>query len=76
MEFTFKHRTKSELDVFGKALAGRSDGEAFMEMLTGWEFEEEFNRESVDLLLENYMGAALAVYDTYKNELVQAKVKN
>lgn len=76
MEFTFKHRTKSQLDEFGKSLAGQSDGDAFMEMLEGWDFEEEFSRASVDLLLENYMGAPLAVYETYKNELVQAKTKN
>ena len=76
MEFTFKHMTKTALDEFGKGLAQKTDADAFMEMLTGWEFEEEFNKESVALLLENYMGAALAVYDTYKTELVKTKVKN
>lgn len=76
MAFTFKHRTRTELDAFGKGLAQQSDADAFLEMLTGWEFDEEFNKENIELLLQNYQGAAMAVYDTYKNELVKAKVKN
>lgn len=76
MGFTFKHRTRTELDEFGKGLAKQSDADAFMDMLTGWEFDEEFNKENIELLLQNYQGAALAVYDTYKTELVKAKAKN
>ena len=76
VEFTFKHRTRTALDEFINARTGKSDADAFMEMVVAWDFEEEFNRESVDLLLENYIGTALAVYRVYIDELVQAKVKN
>lgn len=76
MEFTFKHMTKSAFEAFGKGISGKSDSEAFMEIITAWDFEEEFSKESVDILLENYMGAALAVFEGYKAELMKAKVKN
>ncbi|QRX82252.1 phage tail assembly chaperone [Glaciimonas sp. PAMC28666] len=76
VEMTFKHRTKSALELFIKSRAGRSDVESFLEMVSGWEFEEELNPASVELLLQNYMGTALATYRTYVDELVQAKLKN
>lgn len=76
VEFVFRHRTKTALDEWIKSRADKSDAESFMEMVEGWELEDEFNRESVELLLENYVGAALATYRVYIDELVQAKLKN
>jgi hypothetical protein len=73
---TFKHRTKSELDKFIAGIAKKSDVESFLEMVQGWDLEDEFNKESVELLLENYIGAALAAYRVYVDALVQAKAKN
>lgn len=76
IEFTFKHRTKDQLDELTKSLPGKSDAESFMEMVSGWDFAEEFNKESVETMLQNYIGAALATYRKYVDELVQAKIKN
>lgn len=76
VEFTFKHRTKTTLDEFTKSRADQTDTESFMAMVEGWDLEDAFTKESVDELLENYIGAALAVYRGYVNNLVQAKVKN
>jgi hypothetical protein len=73
---TFKHRTKSELDEFIKGRVGKTDVESFMEMVTGWELEDEFNAENATLLLENYIGTAQATFFQYVDELVQAKRKN
>jgi hypothetical protein len=47
-----------------------------MEMVEGWDLEDEFGKESVELLLENYIGTALATYRVYVDQLVQAKLKN
>lgn len=74
--FTFKHRTKSELSKFVDGRAGTSDADTFMEMVSGWDLAEEFNRANVELLLESYIGAALATYQTYIDELVRHKAKN
>lgn len=76
VEFTFKHRTKTELETWIKSRADKSDVDSFLEMVVGWELEEAFGRESVELLLENYIGSALATYLVYVDQLLQAKIKN
>lgn len=76
VNMTFRHRTKTELDAFIKDRVGKSDADSFMEMVTGWELEDPFTRESVELLLENYIGAAQATFLEYIDQLVQAKRKN
>ena len=76
VEFTFKHRTKKALEEWVAARTDKSDSDSFMEMVEAWELEDPFNAESVTLLLENYIGAALATYRKYVDELIKAKVKN
>jgi Phage tail assembly chaperone len=77
IEFIFKHRTRDALDEFIRTRAEqRDDLESFLEIVEGWELEDEFTRENAGLLLQNYIGAALAVYRAYVEELVQAKLKN
>lgn len=76
VEMTFKHRTKTALDEFIQSRNGKEDVESFMEMVTAWELEDEFNADSVKLLLENYIGSAVATYRKYIDELMAAKIKN
>lgn len=76
VEMVFKHRTKSDLDKFMSSREDKTDVESFMEMVDGWDLEDKFNKESVGLLLENYIGSALATYRVYVDQLVQARVKN
>jgi hypothetical protein len=76
VEFTFKHRTKDELAAFLSSREGRSDAEALLEMASGWDFCEALTPESVETMLQNYIGAAVAIYKKYIEELSQAKVKN
>lgn len=76
VEFTFKHRTKPQLDEFVAACADKSDADTFMEMVSGWDFAEEFSADAVKTMTENYIGAGLATYRAYLDELVKAKVKN
>lgn len=76
VELTFKHRTKTELDKFMSSRAGVSDLDSIMDIIEGWDLAEAFDREGVELLLENYAGSALAIYTAYVDELLQAKRKN
>lgn len=76
VEFVFKHRTKTQLDEFVKSRAEKSDVESFLEMVGGWDFAEEFSDTAAETMLDNYIGAALPVYQAYITELVQAKAKN
>lgn len=73
---TFKHRTRTELDEYIASRAGKTDVESFMEIVVAWDLEDEFSSANVELLLENRIGAALAVYKTYLKELVGAREKN
>lgn len=73
---TFKHRTKKAMDEFLNTRADRTDVESFLEMVVGWDLEDEFNKANVELLLENHMGVALATYKAYIDELVKAKQGN
>lgn len=76
VEMTFKHRTKAALDEFVKTRESKSDAESLMAMVEGWDLEDAYTKENVDLLLENFIGAALATYRVYVEELVGARVKN
>lgn len=73
---TFKHRTKSQLDEFIKTRADASDVDSFMAMVDGWDLDAAFERDNAETFLENYIGAALAIYRAYIDELVKSKAKN
>ena len=74
--FTFRHRTKTALDEWVNSRADQSDADSFMGMVEGWELEDAYTQANVELLLENYIGTALATYRVYIDQLVQAKLKN
>lgn len=76
VEMVFRHRTKKELEAFMLSREGKDDVETFLEMVDGWELSDDFNRENVTLLLENYIGAALETFRVYVDQLVQARIKN
>lgn len=67
---TFKHRTKDELHQFTTTREDKTDTETFMEMVTGWEFEDPFTKENVDALLQQRIGTALAAYQRYLHCLI------
>lgn len=76
VEFVFKHRTVSQLDEFVRSREDVKDIDTVMDLAAGWNLTDEFNRENVETLLQNYGGAAMAIYNTYIEELVGARRKN
>lgn len=76
VEFTFKHRTRKELGEFIQPGDERGDLDTVMACATGWELVEEFTRDNVETLIENYGGAALAIYLKYLDELSGQRTKN
>lgn len=77
VKFEFRHRTKQELDEFMKSREGKTDEQSIMEMVVSWPgLEDEFNLSNVELLLQNRIGAALAIYRKYVEELLGARIKN
>lgn len=76
VEFTFKGRTKTEFKAFVDTMRDRDDVDVILDIATGWELTEAFDREGVEQLCDAYIGAARAVIETYLNELSAARLGN
>lgn len=76
VEFTFKHRPRSVLGPWAEQTKGAKDVDLVLDCATGWELTDEFNRENVERLCDNYPGAGLAVLRTYMTELAGLREKN
>ena len=77
----FQHKGKSELQAFFASISDpekpRADIDSVMEVLVGWEgVDQKFSKENVELLLENYFGAAIAILNAYSTGYFEAKEKN
>jgi hypothetical protein len=74
---TFKHRTRAQCEAWLKEKSeAKADTDFVLEMVVGWDLEEPLTKENVELLLQNYMGAAKAITDVYLEQLYQAKLGN
>lgn len=76
IEFTFKHRTRDAFKEFTESLGGRDDVDVLLDIASGWDLDEPFDKETVEQLTQNYLGAGRAVAEAYINELTAARVKN
>ncbi len=80
--FIFKHKGKKDLQAYFNSLSAtegeaKTDIEALLELVDGWEgVSEKFSAENLELLLDAYPGAALALYETYRKELLEGRSKN
>lgn len=72
--FTFRHRTRDALRDW--LAQERDDVTAILEMASGWDLAEPLDKENAELLVQNYLGAAKAVFDKYITELTQARLGN
>ena len=76
VEFTFKSRTRDEFRLFIDGLGDRLDVDVIMDMASGWDLEDPFDQANVELLTQNYLGAARAVIEKYLSELTAARLGN
>ncbi|HEV2612542.1 MAG TPA: phage tail assembly chaperone [Noviherbaspirillum sp.] len=76
VEFTMKGRTKDEFKEFINALAGRDDIDVLMDIISGWDLEDAFNRDAVEKMDQIYIGAARAIIERYIAELTAARLGN
>lgn len=76
VQFTFKGRTREAFKAFVESLTDREDVDVVLDIASGWDLDEPFEKLNVELLLQNYLGAARAIIETYINELTSARVKN
>lgn len=76
VKFTFKHRTKDQASAFVSDEDREINAAAVLDMAEGWDLEDDFTEANVERLLENYIGAASAIFITYIRELRGAREKN
>lgn len=76
VEFIFKGRTKDEFKQFVESIDGKDDVSLILEIASGWELDDPFGKETVEQLLQSYLGAARAILDRYMNELTGARLGN
>lgn len=75
--FTFKHRTRQEMDRFLKSVSDMADDvEMVMALATGWELADDFTEENVRTLVDSYISAPAAIFEAYLAQLTGNRAKN
>lgn len=75
--FTFKHRSRQEMDRFLKQVSDMNDDvEMVMALAVGWELADDFTEENVRALVDSYISAPAAIFETYLKELTGNRSKN
>lgn len=77
VEFTFKHRTRQEMDRFLESVKDMTDDvEMILAMTSGWDLSDEFSEQNVRQLVDGYIQAPAAIFDVYLQELSGNRRKN
>lgn len=76
LSFEFKHRTRDQLSELMKGIEKRKDVELMEDVLAGWELDDPFGKDSIELLCQNFVGAPREILGTYITEITQARRGN
>lgn len=76
VEFTFIHRPRPEVQKWLEESKDATGVESIQWCTKGWELDDEFTAENIQLLCDNYHGAAVEVMRTYFDALRGARTKN
>lgn len=76
VEFTFKHRSQTAFAELMSKVADLKNVDYVLAVATGWELDDPFTPENIELLTENYHGAVAAIANTYMRELMQLRMGN
>jgi hypothetical protein len=76
----FKHKGKKDLKAFIDSLTGetpKDDIDMLFDIIAGWEgVDAEFNKSNLELLIDNYPQAAINIFMTYQQTLLEGRAKN
>ncbi|WP_034913034.1 phage tail assembly chaperone [Erwinia sp. 9145] len=73
--FTFRHKPLKSLAEL-EGLEGKTAVDFLMEITEGWALPDEFERNNLETLLDNYPRALEAITRTYYTELMSNREKN
>lgn len=76
VKFTYKYRDREEFKEFVEVLKDAEDVEMIMDIASGWDLDEPFDKAHVEKMVKKFIGAPRAILDTYMQEQTGARVKN
>jgi hypothetical protein len=79
VSFTFKYRTRQEMDRFIESVndnAFDDDVKMVLAMVVGWELDDTFSEENVRILVDSYISSPVAIFETYCREITGVRRKN
>jgi hypothetical protein len=77
LEIEFKWLGREGIKQFFEGLDGRKDDDALGEIVLNWRgVDAEYTRENFSALLDNYPQAAMAIFEAFRTEALEAKAKN
>ena len=78
VEMEFRHFSRKRLEEMREAESDKVIGISYCEQIViGWrDVEQEFSRDALERLLDNWHGAGLAIFVAYHRELQQGRQKN
>lgn len=75
LTFTFRHKPIKELAAL-ETLEGKTALDFLTEITERWALPDEFSRDNLETLLDNYPGAMKAIVASYYRELTGNREKN
>jgi hypothetical protein len=77
IQIEFKWIGRDEIKNLFEDLSTRTDMDIVKDIVVGWKgVDAPFSIENLELLLNSYPSAALAIFEAFNKEMVEAKVKN
>jgi len=78
VRFTFKVLGRAAMKEFLDRLQQPGDNEtaSLMEVVAGWEFDDEFNKTSMEKLLDTFIGIGGIIIRTFIDEQTKARLGN
>lgn len=76
VEFTFRHKSKDALKEWLESMQDKEDAETILEVVTGWDLDDPFDKAAIEKLAQNYVGSISAIIAKYISELTGKSLGN
>lgn len=76
LTITYKHLPRSEIEKLDEEFKDNLGAEYVLKFVTAWAFDEELNKDNLELLFDNYPAALNAIITAYVSELAGYRAKN
>lgn len=74
--FTCKYRERAEFKAFVDNLNGRENVDVIMDIASGWDLADPFDKANITKLCDRFVSAPKAILNMYMDEITGARAKN